>query len=157
MDKEFMLCTNACKRGLGGVLMQEGQVVRYESRKLNEHEQNYAAHDLELETIIHALNMWRQYLRGRWFVLMSDHTGLRYLFDQTNKNTRKSRQLATIREYFKIRYIKGNENKVVDALSRRVQVNHIVAMSSYGKNLQDRILQAIQQDGSYMELRMAVI
>jgi hypothetical protein len=51
-DKEFVVCTDACKRGLGGVLMQEGQVVCYESRKLNEHEQNYVTHDLELAVII---------------------------------------------------------------------------------------------------------
>ena len=38
---------------------------------------------------------------------------------------------------FWIRYIKGKENKVVDALSRRIHVNHITTMSSYGPNLQD--------------------
>lgn len=32
--------------------MQEGQVVCYESMKLNEHEHNYVNHDLELESII---------------------------------------------------------------------------------------------------------
>jgi len=30
-DKEFVVHTNACKRGLDGVLMQDGQVVCYES------------------------------------------------------------------------------------------------------------------------------
>ena len=63
--------------------MQEGHVVCYKSRKLNEHEQNYVTHDLELETIIHALNMWRHYLLDKRFILMSDHNGLRYLFDLT--------------------------------------------------------------------------
>jgi len=34
--------------------------------------------------------------------------------------------LATLHEFdFEIRYIKGKENRVVDALSRRVWVNHI--------------------------------
>ena len=68
--------------------MQKGQVVCYESRKLNEHEQNYVTHDLELATIIHALKMWRHYLLGMRFVMMSDHSGLRYLFDQPNMNAR---------------------------------------------------------------------
>jgi hypothetical protein len=49
---------DACKEGLGGVLMQENYVVAYESRKLKEHENNYATHDLELVAIIHALKMW---------------------------------------------------------------------------------------------------
>lgn len=33
--------------------MQDGQVICYESRKLNEHEQNYLRHDIELAMIIH--------------------------------------------------------------------------------------------------------
>ena len=53
---------------------------------------------------------------------------------------------------FEIRYIKGKENRVVDALSRRVQVNHLVAMSSYGMDFQDMILQEAQQDVRYMEI-----
>jgi len=72
---------------------------------------------------------------------MSDHIGLRYLFDQPNLNARQARWLAMINEFgFEIRYIKGKENRVADALSRWVQVNHLAAMSSYGTNLQDRIL-----------------
>ena len=42
---------------------------------------------------------------------------------------------------------------IVDALSRRVDVNHITTMSSYGIDLQDQILQAWQQDDMYSELR----
>jgi hypothetical protein len=61
--------------------MQDGHVVSYESRKLKEHERSYATHDLELETIISALKMWQNYMKGRKFVLMTDHSGLRYLFD----------------------------------------------------------------------------
>ena len=78
-DKEFVVCTNYCKRGLGGVLMQDGKVVCYESQKLNKHENNYPTHDLELVVSIHSLK-WH-YLLGRRFVLMSDHIGLRYWFD----------------------------------------------------------------------------
>lgn len=49
-------------------------------------------------------------------------------------------------------YIKGKEDMVVDALNKRVHLNHIEIMSSYGTILQDQILQAGQQDGRYMEL-----
>jgi hypothetical protein len=81
-DNDFLVCTNACKEGLGGVLLQEGRVICYESRKLNEHEFNYVTHDLELVAIVHALKMWRNYLLDRRFVLMTNHCGLRHLFDQ---------------------------------------------------------------------------
>ena len=38
LDKEILVCIDASKKGLGGVLMQEGQVVCYSLSKLNEHE-----------------------------------------------------------------------------------------------------------------------
>jgi hypothetical protein len=33
-----LVCTDASKEGINGVLIQEGHVVFYSSRKLNEHE-----------------------------------------------------------------------------------------------------------------------
>ena len=88
--------------------MQEGHLVCYESRKLNEHKHNYPTHELELATIIHALNMWRHYLLSRRFVLVSDQSGLRYLFDQPNLNAKQDIWLATISEFdFESKYIKG--------------------------------------------------
>ena len=153
LDKKFVVCTYACKRGLGGVFMQEGQVVCYETRKLNEHNQNYVTRDLELATIIHTLKMWRHYLLGRRFVLMRDHNGLRYLFYQPNLNVMKAIWFATLNEFdFEIRYINGKENRVVDALSKKVQVNHIAVVSSNGTELHDRILQVGQKDDKYMEI-----
>jgi len=120
-------------------------VVCYESRKLNRHKKNYPTHDIELEKIIHALKMWRHYFLGKRFVLMSDHIRLRYLFDQPNLSAKKARWLATISKLdIDIRYIKGKENMVEDALSRWVHVYHLEAIRSYGTNLQDRILQAGQ-------------
>ena len=75
-EDDFLMCIDAYKEGLGGVLMQGGSVIFYESQKLNEHEVNYVNHDLELASIVHALKMWRHYLLGRKCVLMTDHYGL---------------------------------------------------------------------------------
>jgi hypothetical protein len=61
--------------------MQEGHVIYYESRDLNKH---YVTHDLELSSIVHVLKMWRHYLLGRKYVLMIDHSGLRYFFTNSN-------------------------------------------------------------------------
>jgi len=88
---------------------------------LKEHDKNYVTHDLDLAVIIHELKMCWNYLLGRRFILMSDHSGLRYLFDQPNLNFRKARWLDTITDFeFKTRYIKGKENTVVDVLRGRV-------------------------------------
>lgn len=55
--------------GVGAMLMQEGQVVVYESRKLKHHKENYVPHYLELAPIVHALQMWRHYILGKPFDL----------------------------------------------------------------------------------------
>ena len=83
-NKDFVVCTDACNEGLGGVLTQEGHVIPYESRMLKTHEKNYATYDLELAAIIHALKMWRHHPIGRIFLLMYDNISLKYLVDQQN-------------------------------------------------------------------------
>ena len=80
-EKYFVVCIDACGQGIGGFLMQDNHVICYESRKLKDHEKNYATNDMELATIVHALKMWRHYLMGRIFELRIDHCGLKYLFD----------------------------------------------------------------------------
>ena len=125
-ETDCVVWTDACKEGLGGILTQEGHVICYESRKLKKHEKNYATHDLELAAIVHALKMWRHYLIGRKFELRTDHLGLKYIFDQPNLNARQARWLEVISEfYFDIVYVKGKENSVADALSRRVHAAYV--------------------------------
>jgi hypothetical protein len=64
IDADFLVCTNTSKEGLGRVLMQDGRVIDYISRKLRRHEENYAMHNLELLAIIYALKVWRHYVVG---------------------------------------------------------------------------------------------
>jgi ribonuclease HI len=143
-NEDFVVCTDACKEGLGGVLSENGFVI---SRKLKEHEKNYATHDLELTAIVHALNKWRHYLMGKRFELRTDHNGLKYLFDQRTLNARQSKWLEFICEYdFYIKHIKGKENKVVDALSRRVHELHATTISMYQIDIKGRILEATNAD-----------
>jgi hypothetical protein len=76
-----LVCTNACKEGLGGVVNQNGFMICFESIKLKEHERLYATHDLELGTIVYVLKNWSHYLMGKRFDMRIDHNGLKYLFD----------------------------------------------------------------------------
>lgn len=54
---------------------------------------------------------------------------------------------------FEIRYIKGGENRVVDALSRRVQMNHVEAIISYGTGLEEKIKSTRQLDEKYRKIK----
>jgi hypothetical protein len=64
MEKDFIVCTDASKKGLGVVLMQYGGVIAYASRKLKKREEIYATHDLELAVVMLAMKLWRHYLVG---------------------------------------------------------------------------------------------
>lgn len=149
--KDFVVCTDACNEGLGGVLIQEGHVIAYESRKLKTHENNYATYDLELAAVIHVLRMWCHYLIRRRFLLMSGNISLKYLFDQHNLNAKQARWLAFLSEYdFEIKHIKGKENKVADALSQNAIMN---AVSSYKTDLEERIEESGRINKNYQSLK----
>ena len=81
-SKEYVIFNDASLNGLGCVLMQEGKMVAYASRKLKPHEKNYPTHDLELAAIVFALKIWRHYLYGEKCFIYTDHKSLKYLPSQ---------------------------------------------------------------------------
>jgi hypothetical protein len=139
---------------LSGVLSQRDHVACYESRKLKENERNYDTHESELEAIVHALKMWRHYLMGKKFELRIDHYGMKHLFGQSTLNARKTRWLEFVSEYdFEIKHIKGKENQLVDALSRRALEVHIAAISMYRTDLKDKFVAAKNSYQNYLKIK----
>jgi hypothetical protein len=57
MEKSISIYCDASGQGLECVLMQDGHVVAYASRKLRKHEAHYLTHDLELAIVVHALKI----------------------------------------------------------------------------------------------------
>jgi hypothetical protein len=86
LTKKFDIYCDTSRRGLGCLLMQEGQVVCYASRQLRKHEENYPTHDLELAAVVHALKIWRHYLIGHRCEIYGDHKSHKYLFTQNDLN-----------------------------------------------------------------------
>ena len=80
VTKPFKVHTDASNFALGGVLMQEGKAVAFESRKLKEVKQNYTAEEKELLAVVHCLRVWRQYLLGSKFVVKIDNTTVSHFF-----------------------------------------------------------------------------
>jgi hypothetical protein len=128
-------------------------VICYESQKLKEHEQNYVTHDLELATVIHALKMWRHYVMGRKFLLLTDNSGVKYMFNQPNLNARQARWLSFLSEFdFEVRHIKGEENKVADALSHIIHGLFEINISRAESDLEQRIRVEGINDGIYTKI-----
>eukprot|EP00253_Pinus_taeda_P015634 PITA_15634 len=154
-DKDYVVCTDASKEGVGGVLMQEGRVVAYESRKLKEHEQKYSAYDLELTAVIHALKMWRHYLVGRKFLLLTDHHSLTNYFSQPTLNARQARWMDFLSGFdFEIKHLQGKENRVADALSRKVQHLYEVSVSNWKSPILEMVKEVSKQDVNYQQLKL---
>jgi hypothetical protein len=150
MENDFTICADASKKGLGAMLMQDGGVITYASRKLKKHEDIYATHDLELAAVMLALKLWRHYLVGKNFELKMDHESLKHLFTQRDLNARKRRWSEFMSEYdFGILYIKGKENVVVDALSRIPRIFSLVPLKV---NLRERVLMQLHGDSWYLKV-----
>ncbi|KAJ9558426.1 hypothetical protein OSB04_013040 [Centaurea solstitialis] len=116
----FVVYCDASKLGLGCVLMQDGKVIAYASRKLKVHELNYPTHDMELAAVVFALKIWRHYLYGVKCQIYTDHKSLQYLLNQKELNMRQRRWIELLSDYdCEILYHPGKGNVVADALSRK--------------------------------------
>jgi hypothetical protein len=74
--------------------------------------------------------------------LRIDHSVLKYLFGHPTLNSRKRKWLEFLNEYdFDINHIKGEENKVFDALNKRVHEMYDTTISMYTSYLKDIILE----------------
>jgi hypothetical protein len=140
-DKPFDVYCDAFGTGLGGVLMQEGQVILYSSRQLRRHEEHYPTYDLELVAVVIALRMWWHYLLGNVIHIYTDHKSLKYIFTQPDLNMRRRRWLILIKDYeLEVHYHPGKANIIADALSHMAHCNYLPAICLTGGESSTRVL-----------------
>jgi hypothetical protein len=150
---------DASSKGLGGVLMQENNVIAYASRQLKTHEENYPTHDLELEAIIFVLKIWRHHLYLAQFDLFSDHKSLKYLFDQRDLNMRQKRWMEYLKDFdFDLKYHPGKANVVADALRRKAlaQAKVMMHVCKMYEKFRDLNLEATEDDDGIWLHRLEV-
>ena len=91
---------------------------------------------------------------GKKFKLRTDHYGLKYLFDHPTLNARQARWLEFLCEFdFEIKHIKGVENKVVDALSRKVHEMHVAYVSICQLDPRQVIMNHTVEDELYVQVK----
>ena len=54
---------------------------------------------------------------------------------------------------FEIKHIKGKENKVADALSRKVHAIHVASLSTFQPDLRQQIIDHIAEDEVYVQIK----
>jgi hypothetical protein len=139
--KPFTVTTDASDLAIGAVLSQDhgkgNQPIAYESRKLSPAEQNYPVHEKELLAIVHAIKLWRIYLEGQKFTIITDHASLEYIKSQTTLSRRQARWLETLQSVtYEVKYKPGKTNVVADALSRIPYLSNISAITINFEDLQ---------------------
>lgn len=122
-SKEFILYTDASDKGLGGILMQKQdgveRVIEFTSRALKKEEKHYGITEKEALAIIWCIDYFSYYLRGRHFVIRSDHKSLENFMNGKFKNSKIRRWRDILWEYdFDVSYIKGEKIPHVDFMSR---------------------------------------
>jgi len=113
VNKPFELVSDVSLIGTGAVLLQEGKVVAFTSKKFSKAEKNYTATQQEMLGVVRALHEWRCYFTGdaKSLTLVTDHKPLTYI--ETNKTlSRRSKKWVEFMGMFNYTWLyrKGADN-----------------------------------------------
>ena len=124
-EKEFQLETDTSSEGLGAILSQKQpdgkwHPIIFGSRELKGGEAKYHSSKLEFLALKWAITeQFQEYLQYRPFIMLMDNNPLTYVLTTPNLNALGHRWVAALAGYnMTIKYLKGSNNKVADALSR---------------------------------------
>ncbi|GBG84330.1 hypothetical protein CBR_g38301 [Chara braunii] len=157
-DKSFIVTTDASQYGIGAVLAQEEgpklRPVEYMSKKMSSQKLAKSTYEKELYAVYKALTHWRHYLLGRFFILGIDHQTLRWMRTQSVLSDALKCSIEVIEQYdFDPQYLKGEYNKVVDALSRRPDFSGVLITEfDLTDNVTQSLVEAYREDQFMSEI-----
>ncbi len=126
-DKDFEIHSDASDFAIGGVIVQDGRPVAFESKKLSETERRWSTHEKEMWAVIHCLKTWGHYIGSKDVVVWTDNVTLKYFSTQPKLSSKQVRWQDTLALFnVDIRHKPGKENIVPDALSRKHQLRMVV-------------------------------
>jgi hypothetical protein len=158
-DRQYALITDTATGtadtpgGLGAILTQVDKdrnfhAISFASRQLKDHEMNYSPFLLEAAASVWGMDFFNEYLKGKRFILYTDHKPLEKL---GHLHSKMMNRLQTGHD-FVIQYKKGS-NMPADYLSRLPGAKENIARISafdpfqtdlYDLQMQDEVLQGIQ-------------
>ncbi|GBG75776.1 hypothetical protein CBR_g21020 [Chara braunii] len=169
-QKPFIVTTDASQYGIGAVLaQQDGKKLRpieYMSKKMPSKKLAKSTYERKLYALYKALVHWRHFLFGRFFYLRTDHQTLKWIKTQPALSDAPKRWIEVIDQYdfkleyevidqydFKLEYLKGEYNKVADALSRRADyLGALVSDFGVSEEVTHSLVGAYQEDPVMMDI-----
>ena len=95
--------------------------MAFHSQTLLGRAQSKSVYKRELMAIVIVIKKWRHYLMGRHFIILTDQKSLKFLCDQRVLGEEQFKWTSKLIGFdFEIQYKPGTQNRVADALSRRM-------------------------------------
>ncbi|GJW00102.1 putative nucleotidyltransferase, ribonuclease H [Tanacetum coccineum] len=117
---------------VGGVLMQDGHPIAFESQKLNDTERKYMVQENEMTAIVHCLRIWRHYLLGSRFVIKTDNTSTSYFQTQKKLSPKQARWQDFLAEFdYQLEYKPRKAN--MEGLEHDPLAKKIIALAKDGR------------------------
>ena len=125
-DLPWIIRCDASEHAVGAILFQvltnpngsiEHQPIALSSKRFSGPAQKWDAYKREAYAIYHSVHAFSWYLRGKEFLVETDHRNLQWI--ETSQSPIVCRWRALLQAFnFKIRHIPGRDNKVADWISR---------------------------------------
>ncbi|GBG60193.1 hypothetical protein CBR_g3437 [Chara braunii] len=157
-QKPFIVTTDASQYGIGAVrAQQDGKKLRpieYMSKKMPSKKLAKSTYEREFYALYKALVHWRHFLLRRFFYLRTDHQTLKWIKTQPALFDALKLWIEVIDQYdFKLEYLKGEYNKVADALSRRADYQGALVFEfGVSEEVTQSLVGAYQEDPVTMDI-----
>jgi len=127
----FVVECDASGKGIGAVLMQHNRPIAYFSKALSDRNLAKSAYEREIMALVLSVQHWRSYLLGTTFTVFTDQKSLKFLLQQRITTPDQQNWVAKLLGFnFDIMYKPGRENRVADALSRKMDVGNFDSLRS---------------------------
>ncbi|KAK4381994.1 Retrovirus-related Pol polyprotein from transposon.6 [Sesamum angolense] len=152
-NKPFEMQVDASDRALGGMLVQDKHHVAFESHKLKDAELRYNTHEKEMTAVIHCLKVWRHYLLGTKFTVVTDNVANTYFKTQQKLSPKQARWQEFLGEFnFEWVYRLGKHNDMADAVSRKLVEEYFAALIVVESDILDQNRESSKTDAGYLKL-----
>ena len=152
LNNRFEVICDACGVGLGAVPVQGGRPIAFEGKRMSEAEQKYTTGEKELLAVVHALELWRCYLDGVEFTVVTDHSPNTFFHTQAVLSPRQARWAEKLSRFsFQWEYRAGRNN-VADPLSRHPDIMAHMVMCAVSENANGADLMDVDGSGRVADI-----